>query len=622
MTRDLVVGREGAAPEWSDGRFLDWVPCSMKLVAWWEGALVPTTTRVPLTRLPGGRVRVHGAGEPDGTGTGADLDLALDDLPAYVAGREAEAARTGRPVRWVWDDTARWYPPLLATGVRVARCHDLRLARQVLRRAPAADPRLLAGEQADRWDALAPAVAEPDTPALFAADDAGLPLRADLEEARQQAVVAASAEPGALTLLLAAESVAALAAAEMTHAGLPWRSDVHDRLLTEALGPRPPRGSRPVRLEAVADEVRALLGAPGLNPDSRPDLLAALRRAGLEAADTRAWTLRRLDHPVVEPLLRYKQLVHLFTTTGWAWREAWVRDGRFRPAYVPAGSATGRWASHGGGALSFPAQVRPAAVADEGWLLVVADVAQLEPRVLAGMSGDRALAAAARGADLYQAMVDDGSVARREDAKLGLLGALYGATTGGSGLLLGGLKARYPDAFGLVDAAARDGEQGRVVRTLLGRGAPSLELPEHGETDGQGVREADRERARAWGRFTRNFVVQGTAAEWAACWLGELRGRLWQLRDDPAARLEEGPHLVFFLHDEVVVHTPAAQADAVVAAVRDAATAAGRLLLGDVVDLPLGVSVVRAYADASKATTVGEGGEGMALRAEVGEDDS
>ena len=70
----------------------------------------------------------------------------------------------------------------------------------------------------------------------------------------------------------------------------------------------------------------------------------------------------------------------------------------------------------GGGALSFPAQVRPAAVADDGWLFVVADVAQLEPRVLAGMSRDRALARSARGADLYQGMVDDGAVASRADA--------------------------------------------------------------------------------------------------------------------------------------------------------------------------------------------------------------
>ena len=112
---------------------------------------------------------------------------------------------------------------------------------------------------------------------------------------------------------------------------------------------------------------------------------------------------------------------------------------------------------------------------------MVADVAQLEPRVLAGMSGDHGLARSARGADLYQGMVDDGAVATRTDAKLGLLGAMYGATSGESGRMVAGLTRRYPAAFGLVEEAARAGERGQVVRTLLGRGSPSL-------GDGVGVR--------------------------------------------------------------------------------------------------------------------------------------
>ena len=344
----------------------------------------------------------------------------------------------------------------------------------------------------------------------------------------------ASGEAARLGLLLAAESSGALAAAEMTHAGVPWRTDVHERLLTELLGPRPPRGARPQRLEELAAEVRAALGAPGLNPDSRPHLLTALRRNGLEVADTRASSLRVHDHPGIAPLLRYKQLAQLFSTFGWAWTDQWVSGGRFRPSYQPAGSATGRWSSNGGGALSFPVQVRPAAVADDGWVLVVADVAQLEPRVLAGMSGDRALARSARGADLYQGMVDDGAVATRSDAKLGLLGAMYGATSGESGRMVAGLTRRYPAAFGLVEDAARAGERGQVVRTLLGRGSPGL--GEAWDLDGDdGPADPDRQaqRRRAFGRFTRNFVVQGTGAEWALCWVADLRNRLWRLGSGP-----------------------------------------------------------------------------------------
>ena len=551
-------------------------------------------TRVSLSRLPGDRVLV------------VDADLArevpLADLPAYVTAREVDAPR------WVWDDTARWYPSLLKAGVRVERCHDLRLGHRLLRRAPAVDARLLVGEQSEHWDRLRPSA--PSDPALFSIDDTAEHLRADLEDARQLTAVAASTEAGRLGLLLAAESSGALVAAEMTHAGVPWRVVVHERLLTELLGPRPPRGARPQGLEALAADVRGAVGAPGLNPDSRPELLAALRRAGVDVADTRASSLRALEHPGIAALLRYKQLAHLFQTNGWAWIDQWVSGGRFRPSYQPAGSATGRWSSNGGGALSFPVQVRPAAVADDEWVFVVADVAQLEPRVLAGMSGDWALARSARGADLYQGMVDDGAVASRHDAKLGLLGAMYGATSGESGRMVAGLTRRYPDAFGLVEEAARAGERGQVVRTLLGRGSPSLldGLGEAWDRDPDGTSadpEGQARYRRAFGRFTRNFVVQGTGAEWALCWIADLRNRLWRLGG--AGPLVSRPHLVFFLHDEVVVHTPAALADAVAAQVAEAAATAGGLLFRDLtIDFPLNTSIVRSYADAGKPGAVVE----------------
>ena len=87
-------------------------------------------TRVSLSRLPGDRVRVV-----DGD---AEREVELADLPAYVRKRDADTPR------WVWDDTARWYPSLLAAGVRVSRCHDLRLGHHLLRRAPAVDRDLLA----------------------------------------------------------------------------------------------------------------------------------------------------------------------------------------------------------------------------------------------------------------------------------------------------------------------------------------------------------------------------------------------------------------------------------------------------------------------------------------------
>jgi DNA polymerase-1 len=280
-----------------------------------------------------------------------------------------------------------------------------------------------------------------------------------------------------------------------------------------------------------------------------------------------------------------------------------VREGRFRSSFLPGGVVTGRWASAGGGALSVPTQVRRAAVADEGWRLVGADVAQLEPRVLAVMSGDTAMADAARSRDLYDGMVAAGVVGSRAEAKVGMLGALYGGTRGERGRMMPRLARRYPRAIGLVEEAARAGERGEVVHTLLGRGSPTpagawaerpVALGEPADGD-DGREQRDRAR-RAWGRFTRNFVVQGTGAEWALCWLADLRNRLWRLGE---GRVDQRPHLVFFLHDEVVVHTPEELADDVVAEVRRAAAEAGRLLFGAFpVDFPLDVAVVRSWAEA------------------------
>ncbi len=130
-----------------------------------------------------------------------------------------------------------------------------------------------------------------------------------------------------------------------------------------------------------------------------------------------------------------------------------------------------------------------------------------------------------------------------------------------------------PGRWRLVDDAARIGEDGGLVSTWLGRTSPP---PSEGWAEAQSYATeaeasgADQTRARRWardrGRFTRNFVVQGTAAEWALAWMADLRTRLAAMPPVTAADAAERsgpvfgtrPHLAFFLHDEVIVHTPAA----------------------------------------------------------------
>ena len=468
--------------------------------------------------------------------TGLPRQCSWETLAAEVATRERE-----RP-RWVWDDTSSWYPTLLKAGVRVERCVDLRLSHVILRNSELTAGSDLARAEPNDWDGPVPeqrAIASVDGGGLFDLEPDVTASTVDpLAEFRlQRAAAANSADPNRIGLLLAAESAGALVAAEMQFTGLPWRAELHEKLLEDLLGPRPKQLERPAKLEAVLARVRDALEAPELNPDSPVELVKALRRAGLMVTSTRSWELVKLTHPVIEPLLEYKKLARLLSANGWHWLDENVQEGRFRPDYVVGGVVTGRWASKGGGgALQLPKQVRGAVVADPDWKLVVADASQLEPRILAALSGDRAMAEAGQAKDMYAAIVASGAVATRDKAKVAMLGAMYGATTGESGRLMPALTRAFPRAIGLVESAARAGERGDIVTTRLGRSSPrpggdwgDVQAAAYGDASTEADASRARSQARSWGRFTRNFVVQGSAAEWALCWMATLRGSLREL---------------------------------------------------------------------------------------------
>jgi DNA polymerase I len=530
----------------------------------------------------------------DGYGGGQWQSLSPDGRPAGSLERVGDLAaavhdREGREhPRWVWGSTALIYPALIRAGVRVDRCHDIELTEGLLLAYGGrwGEPRSLAAAYARRLDAPVP----PD-PAPLPAAPPGLGQAALFEPSRrsgdagdlaalsevyvdQQARVAATTDPGRFRLLVAAESAGALIAAEMGAVGLPWRADVHDDLLFGLLGEPSPMGGPPRRLAELSARIADAFGVRQLHADSPAEVLRAFARAGIDLPSTRAWVLRDVDHPAAPLLLEYKELHRIWTAHGWAWREAWVRDGRFRPEYVPAGVVSGRWATRGGGALQIPKVIRAAVRADPGWRLVVADAGQLEPRVLAAVSGDARLAAAGGAGDLYAALAADAFGGDRARAKVALLGAMYGQTGGAAIPALAVLRRSYPTAFEYVESAARTGEAGGLVRSWLGRTCPPA-------SDGD---------ARARGRFTRNFVIQATAAEWALTVLAVLRR---ELRGTAA-------ELVFFQHDEVVVHAPVEQADIVAAAIHDAGEQACELLFGETpVRFPLDLSIVESYADAA-----------------------
>ena len=86
-------------------------------------------------------------------------------------------------------------------------------------------------------------------------------------------------------------------------------------------------------------------------------------------------------------------------------------------------------------------------------------------------------------------------------------------------------------------------------------------------------------------------MVQGSAADWALLLLAALRRAI----DAAGLRAE----LVFFQHDEVIVHCPAEEADVVTKAIREAGELAGRITFGDTpVRFPFTTAVVERYSDA------------------------
>ncbi|MFS0695614.1 bifunctional 3'-5' exonuclease/DNA polymerase [Streptomyces nitrosporeus] len=556
-------------------------------------------------------------------GGGAQLvPLGPDGLPAGPVLTEpdlVEAVRS-RPgvLRWVWRSTSAVYPVLLAAGVRVERCYDIECAELLLlgHEGRFGEPRSAAAAWARLRDAPVPPdppprSAEPGSQSALFEPQSGqdLPFEALLEVYAGQLRRHGRAEhPDRMRLLTAAESAGALVAAEMNRAGLPWRADVHREVLDEVLGERYAGGGEPRKLAEAAKEVSAAFGRR-VRPELPADVVKAFAQAGIRVRSTRRWELERLGHPAVEPLIRYKKLYRLWTAHGWGWLSDWVRGGRFRPEYQPGGAVSGRWTTNGGGALQIPKVIRRAVVADEGWRLVVADADQMEPRVLAAISRDPGLMeVAGHEGDLYTALSDRAFHGDRDHAKLALLGAVYGQTSGDGLKNLAALRRRFPRAVAYVDDAAKAGEEGRLVRTWLGRTSPPAAgageqeeagIPQESAPDAPGegaggygyVPGYASSDARARGRFTRNFVVQGSAADWALLLLAALRQAL------AAGRMRA--ELVFFQHDEVIVHCPAGEAAAVVEAIRAAGELAGRTAFGDTpVRFPFTTAVVERYSDA------------------------
>jgi DNA polymerase-1 len=385
-----------------------------------------------------------------------------------------------------------------------------------------------------------------------------------------------------LPLLTAwAESAAELLAVELGLGGLPLDRDTACALVAERAGPPPvdAADAAAARARRDAEVLNHVPGAEEVDLRNPAQVRALLARVGIDVPDTRSWRLEpfRGSHPVVAALLSWRKAERVATTYGYAWLDRHLgADGRLRGSWTGCDGAAGRMTASAG-LHNLPAELRPAVAAEPGCVLVRADLGQVEPRVLAAVSGDRALAAATADADLY-APVAARLGCDRPTAKVAVLAAMYGQTSGTAGQALRGLERAYPVAMAYLRAADERGKAGADVRTYGGRLVRMWPLPEP----------ADPAAVAARGRFARNAVVQGAAAELFKMWAVTVR-----------AGLPEGAEVVLCLHDELLVQAPADAADEVVAlAHRALDSAASRWAAGSDVRFVADVVVVERWSDA------------------------
>ena len=247
---------------------------------------------------------------------------------------------------------------------------------------------------------------------------------------------------------------------------------VAEQVLAGFIGPRPRSDADAMALRAARD-AEVLRHAPaGVTADLRSpaQVRSLLARVGVDVPDTRAGRLREMRdaHPLVGALLEWRKAERIATTYGYAWLDEHLgADGRLRGAWTGSDGAAGRMTASAG-LHNMPAALRPAVMAADGHVFVRADLGQIEPRVLAAVSGDQALVTAARSDDLYAPVAAQLGV-DRPVAKVAVLGAMYGQTTGHGAQALRRLNAAYPVAMAYLDAADRSGRAGRDLRTYGGR---------------------------------------------------------------------------------------------------------------------------------------------------------
>ncbi|HEX2118857.1 MAG TPA: DNA polymerase I, partial [Acidimicrobiales bacterium] len=338
---------------------------------------------------------------------------------------------------------------------------------------------------------------------------------------------------------------------------------------------------------------RVLFDELGLQPQKKTKTGFSTDAASLEK-------LRGL-HPVIEPLLRYREVEKLRSTYGESLLGEVAADGRIHATFNQTVARTGRLSSDRPNLHNIPIRteegrrIRRAFIPADGYRFLVADYNQIELRVIAHLAQDPGLIAAfASGQDIHEATasrlfgVDPSAVtvAQRSKAKMVSYGLAYGMESFGLGQRLGipteeaaeildAYFAAFPSVREYMERTVAEARDRGYTETLFGRRRQIPEL----QSQSYRVRQAAERQAM-------NAGIQGLAADIFKMALVRLdRG----LEDQARAS-----RLVLQVHDEVIVEVEPSEEQAVAALTLEAMRGAADLSVPLEVNLSWGAS----WADA------------------------
>ncbi|HEX6220402.1 MAG TPA: DNA polymerase I, partial [Acidimicrobiia bacterium] len=325
------------------------------------------------------------------------------------------------------------------------------------------------------------------------------------------------------------------------------------------------------KIAALEKKLHELAGEP-FNVNSTDQLrailfdqlqLPVLKKTSTGKPSTDASVLKKLDHPLVDALLEYRELEKLRSTYVDGYLPLVDADGRIRTRFNQMAATTGRLSSDSPNLQNIPVRsesgrtIRRAFIAGAGNEFLVADYSQIELRVLAHMSGDPFLIEAFQaGLDIHTATAsrvwdvptDEVTANQRRTAKMINFGLLYGMEAFGLADRLGigrdeakdhidAYFSQFTDVKEYMQSVVTLARNQGYTTTLFGRRRYLPEL------------KSDNFRIRQMGeRMALNAPVQGTAADIIKAAMIEL---------DAALREEKlATTLLLQIHDELILEVP------------------------------------------------------------------